>query len=209
VLPDGRVALTARLGAPGVFLAYTSGFPVVRRILVLRAGARALVLKVEAPGAAHVTLAPAPQGRLWLAWSRDGVIYAARTNRDASRLGAVRKIPIRRGSKVVDQLQGDGLGGRLDLVASLEARGAASFWHQQVLPGLLLQIKASTATDGPTRYVFRVTDAGEPVANATVKVGKQSLTTGLSGTVTLVTTDHPDTATASKLGYAAATSPIP
>jgi len=209
VLPDGRVALTARQGSPGVFLAYTSGFPVVRRILVLQAGARALVLEVEAPGAAHVTLAAAPQGRLWLAWSLDGVIYAARTNRDVSRLGVVRKIAIRRGSRAVDQLQGDGSGGSLDLVASLEARGAASFWHQQVLPGLSLEIKATTPTDSPTRYLFRVTDAGDPVANATVRVGKQSLTTGLSGTVTLVTTDHPDTATASKLGFAPATSPLP
>ena len=209
VLPDGRVALTARPGAPGVFLAYTSGFPKVRAIYVLRAGARTLILTVKAPGAAHVALAAGPQGRLWLLWSLDGTIFAARTNRAASRLGAVRKIPIRRGSKAVDQLQGDGSSGPLDLVASLETRGAASLWHQQVLPGLSLEITATTATDGPTRYVFHVTDAGEPIANAAVKVGKQSLTTGVSGTVTLVTSDRPASATASKLGYAPATTPIP
>ena len=57
--------------------------------------------------------------------------------------------------------------------------------------------------------MFRVTDAGEPVGNATVKVGKQALTTGLAGTVVLGTTDHPPTATASKLGYAPATTPVP
>jgi hypothetical protein len=209
VLPEGRVAISARLGAPGVYLAYTSGYPKVRWIYVLQVGARKLILKLKAPGAGHVALAAAPQGRLWLVWSRGRAIFAARTNRDGSRLGAVREIPIRRGSKDIGQLEGNGSGGALDLVALLARGGAGSLWHQQVLPGLSLAIKATASADSPTRYVFRVTDAGEPVANATVKVGKQSLTTGLGGTVVLSTSDHPPTATASKLGYAPATTPVP
>jgi hypothetical protein len=210
MLPSGRVALTARIGAPGVYLAYTSGYPKVRGIYMLLVGARRLTIKVKAPGAAHAVLAAAPQGRLWLAWSRDGKIYAARTNREASRLGGLREIPIRRGSKAVAQLQGDGSSGALDLVANLVSRGGSTvFWHQQVLPGLSLKVTATTPSGGPTRYAFRVTDAGEPVANATVTFGKQTLTTGLAGTVVLATTDHPPTVTASKLGYASAQVPIP
>ena len=209
VLPAGRVALAARLGAPGVYLAYTFGYPKVAGLNLLQVGARKLVLKIKAPGADHVVLAPAPQGRLWLVWSRAGAVFAARTNRAATRLGAVREIPIRRGSKAVDQLQANGSAGPVDLVA-LFARGtAASLWHQQVLPGLSLAIKATVSADSPTRYVFRVTDAGEPVANATVEVGKQSLTTGLAGTVALSTSDRPPTASASKLGYAPAMTPVP
>jgi len=209
VLPEGRVALAARAGAPGVYLAYATGFPKVRGVSVLQAGVRKLVLHVGAADAATVVLASAPQGRLWLAWSRDGAIFAARTNRAVTRLGAVRKVPLRRGAQAIDHLQGDGGLGPLDLVASFESRGTASFWHQRVLPGLSLTVKAIPSDSGPTRYVFRVTDAGESVANATVRVGKQSLTTGIAGVVALQTSDRPPSATASKLGYASATTPLP
>jgi hypothetical protein len=210
VLPDGHVALAARTGVSGVYLAYTSGFPRVKAIVLLRAGVRKVVVRLNAPGASHVVLAPAPQGRLWLAWSRGGTIFAARSNRAATKLGVVREIPIRRGARAVDQLQGDGSAGPLDLVASLESRaGAAAFWHQQVQPGLSLTVAVTTPKTGPARYVFRVADAGEPVANASIKVGNQVLTTGLAGTVVLVTGDRPATATATKLGYAPATATIP
>ena len=78
-----------------------------------------------------------------------------------------------------------------------------------MLPGLSLAITATVSAGGATKYVFRVTDAGEPMENATVKVGKQSLTTGLAGTVALATGDRPPNATASKPGYAPATTPLP
>jgi hypothetical protein len=208
VLPDGRVALAARTAAPGVYLAYTSGFPKVKAIVLLQAGVRRVVARLKAPGASHVVLVPAPQGRLWLAWSRGGTIFASRSNRGATRLGAVREVPVRRGAHAVDQLQGEGSGGPLDLVASLESRAGIAFWHEQVLPGLSLTVTVTTPKTGPARYVFRVSDAGEPVANASIKVGNQVLTTGLAGTVVLVTGDRPAAATATKPGYAAATATI-
>ena len=209
LLPEGRVALASRSGAPGVYLAYAVGYPRVRAISVLHVGVRKLVLEVKAPDAAHVLVAAAPQGRLWLVWSRDGVVFATRTNRSVTRVGAVQKIPARRGARAIDELQGDAALGPIDLVASFETRATASFWHQRVLPGLSLAIQAAPSTVGSKRYVFRVTDAGESVGNATVRVGKQSLTTGLSGLVALETSDRPPTATASKSGYATATTRLP
>ncbi len=209
VLPAGRVALSARAGATGVYLAYATGYPKPRGITLLDVGARRRVLAVKAPGAAHVVLASGPLGRMWLAWSRGGTIYVTRTDRAVTRIGAVRAVPIRRGARLVDRLAAEGSPGTLDLVASFETRGGAvRFWQEQVLPGLSLGISA-TATGGSTRYLFRVSDAGEPVANATVRFGKQSLTTGVSGTVVLVTGDRPGSATASKPGYAPATTPLP
>jgi hypothetical protein len=209
IIPEGRVALVSRPGLPGVYLAYTTGYPKTRRVAVLQVAAKQRVLDVTAPGAAHVALAPGPQGRLWLVWARGGAIYAARTNRGVSRLGAVRQIPVRRGARGIDQIQGDGSAGALDLVVTFAARAGVRFWHEQVLPGLTLGISKTGAAAGPTRYVFRVADAGDPVANASVKVGRQTLTTGISGTVVLVTSDHPASATASKEGYAAGTTPLP
>ncbi len=209
VLPDGRVALAGRIASPGVYLAYTTGFPKVRAVDLLSVGARTLVVRIKAPGASHVMLAPGAQGRLWLAWSRGATIFAVRTNRDVTKVGAVRQIRLRRGSTLVDELQGEGSGGPLDVVANLQNRGgSANVWHQQVLPGLTLAIAAGTPAGGVTKYVFRVTDAGEPVENATVKFGTQTLTTGLAGTVALSTSDRPPSATASKPGYAPATAPL-
>jgi hypothetical protein len=209
VLPSGRVAIAARTGASGVYLAYATGFPRVRGVSLLHVGVRKIVIRVDAANAAAVVLAAAPQGRLWLAWSREGAIFAARTNRSVTRLGAIRKIPLRRGAQAINHLQGDANLGALDLVASFESRGNASFWHQHVLPGLSLTVQASGPPTGQIRYVFEVTDAGEPVPNATVRVGKQVLTTGLAGVVALETSDRPASATAAKLGYAMATTRLP
>jgi len=209
VLPEGRVALVARAGLPGVYLAYTIGYPKVRRIAVLQVAARQRVLELEAPSAGHVALAPGSQGRLWLVWARGGAIYAVRTNRSVSRLGTVRQIPVRRGARGVDEIQADGSTGALDLIVTFEARAGVRFWHEQVLPGLTLGITKTGGPAGSTRYVFHVADAGDPIANASVKVGKQTLTTGISGTVVLVTSDHPTSATATKPGYAPGTTPLP
>jgi len=209
VLPEGRMALTSRPGLSGVFLAYTIGFPRVRRIAVLQVAAKQRVLEVRAPGAGHVALAAGPQGRLWLVWTSKGAVNAARTNRSVTRLGAVRQVPIRQGARAVGQVQAEGSTGSLDLLVTFEARAGIRFWHQQVLPGLSLGIKKTAAAGGAARYVFRVADAGEPVANASVRVGKQTLTTGISGTVELVTGDRPSSATATKPGYAPGTTPLP
>jgi hypothetical protein len=209
VLPEGPVALVSRPGAPGVYLAYTIGYPKVRRLAVLEVAARQRVLDLRAPGAGHVALAPGPQGRLWLVWARADEIYAARTNRSVSRLGAARRIPARQGAGRIDQIRGEGSAGALDLVVSFETRAGVRFWHQQVLPGLTLGITKTSGAAGATRYLFHVADAGDPIANANVRVGKQTLTTGVSGTVVLVTSDHPASATATKPGYAPGTTPLP
>ena len=209
VLPAGRVAISARLGAPGVYLAYTFGYPKVRGINLLQVGARKLVLKIKAPGAGQVALAPSPQGRLWVLWSSGGTIFAARTDRDVSRLGAVREIPIRRGSKVVAQVQGNGSSGPADLVA-LFARGAAvSLWHEQVLPGLSLAVKATVSADQPDALRLPRHGCGRGGGERDGR-GRQAVADDRPGRhVVLSTNDHPPTASASKPGYAPATTPVP
>ena len=37
----------------------------------------------------HANVAAAPEGRLWLMWEENGTIFAARTNRSATKVGAV------------------------------------------------------------------------------------------------------------------------
>jgi hypothetical protein len=209
VAPRQRTALSGRIGAGGVYLAYGVGFPSFRSIALLRVGAPRPTLRMQAPGATTVGIAAAPQGRLWLFWKRGGRLYATRTNRAANRLGAVRALAPPPGTKTLWHVQGDGSAGPLDLLVNARARGGTTLWHQQVLPQLSLQLVTTSQPDGTVRYTFRVTDAGEPVANASVRFGAQILTTGVPGTVSLTTSDHPPAAIAAKAGYAPGTVRIP
>jgi hypothetical protein len=207
--PGERVAIASRLGAGGVYLAYGVGFPAVRGVALWAVGAPRAVLRLPAPGATDVALAAAPDGRLWLAWARHGRSYVTRTNRAATRAEPVRAIPSPPRTTAIWRVQGEGSLGPLDLVMNLDATGGTTFWHQQILPLLSLAVTATAQSGGSTRYAFTVTDAGDPVANATVKVGTQTLTTGLAGTVALTTTDQPLAAFASKAGYATGSARVP
>ena len=209
VPPGERVAIAARLGAGGVYVAYGVGYPAVRGVALWAIGAPRAVLRLPAPEATDIALATAPDGRLWLAWARRGTSYVTRTNRAATRVEPVRAIRSPPRTTSIWRVQGEGSLGPLDLVTNLDATGGTTFWHQQILPLLSLDVTATAQPGGSTRYVFRVTDAGDPVPNASVKVGTQTLTTGLAGTVVLTTTDQPLVAFASKAGYATASARVP
>ena len=209
VPPGERVAVSSRRGAAGVYVAYGVGYPSVKGVALWLVGAPRAALRIPAAKASDIALAAAPDGRLWLAWARNGTSYVTRTNRAATRLEPVRAITAPPRTTSVWRVQGEGSLGPLDLVANIDAVGGTTFWHQQILPLLSLDIGAVGQGGGSTRYTFAVTDAGDPVPNATVKVGTQTLTTGLAGTVVLTTTDRPLAAFASKTGYATASAAIP
>lgn len=209
VPPGERVAVTTRLGAGGVYVAYGVGYPTVRRVALWPVGAARPVLRLPAAGASDIALAAAPEGRLWLAWAQNGTGYVTRTNRAATRVEPVRAVSSPPRTTSIWRVQGEGSLGPLDLIANIDATGGTTFWHQQFLPLLSLRVTASAQAAGSTRYTFTVTDAGDPVPNATVKVGTQTLTTGLAGTVVLTTTDRPLAAFASKAGYATGSARIP
>jgi hypothetical protein len=209
VPPGQRVALAARSGAAGVVLAYVVGYPKARGVAFWLVGAPAATFRLPAKGATDVALAAAPQGRLWLAWQQGGKLFATRTNRAATRVEPVRSFTPPPRTTAIWSVQGEASLGPLDLVTNLDATGGTTFWHQQILPLLSLRITATGQADGTVRYAFTVTDAGDPVPNATVRFGAQTLTTGISGTVVLTTSDHPLAASASKPGYATGSAPVP
>ncbi|HZO50928.1 MAG TPA: hypothetical protein VFB26_12355 [Gaiellaceae bacterium] len=214
VATESRTAVAARIGAQGVYVAYGHVARVAKPrrfvgIRLWRVGAPAPAVDLRAPDIGSVTLAAAPQGRLWLAWQRAGRLFAARTNRAATRVGAVRELPPPPRTGGVERMQGEGSAGPLDLVVDARGRGGLTVWHTRVLPGLTLRVRASTEAGGLARYRFAVLDAGDPVANAVVRVGAQSLVTGASGSVVLETSDRPGSATATKAGYAPAVVRVP
>lgn len=158
-----RVGVTGRLGATGVYVAFTDGSnEFAGRAAVWRFGAAA-GRTVSAPGARHVTIAAAPEGRLWILWDRDERIYARRSNRAAATFGPLLSVAAPARSRAVHDLAGEGSRGPLDLLALVERPGGSAEWHRRLLPALTVGVRRSA--HGVT---LAVTDAGEPVRGARV-----------------------------------------
>jgi hypothetical protein len=195
IYPGNRTSLTGRIGAPGVFLFFGQGYPTFKSLALWKVDTARPQIVINADRNEHANVAAAPEGRLWLMWEVNGQIYAARTNRTATRVGAANVIRAP-GSRTIYRLNGEGSAGPLDLFVN----DGQAFWHQQVLPKLQLTAKRSRRN-----LVFRVLDAGDPVSGATVKAGGRTLRTAANGSATLASAPSRRVkATASKAGYAPA-----
>jgi hypothetical protein len=203
IYPGNRTSITGRIGAGGVYLFFGQGYPTFKTLALWKVdGAKPhIVLKVDRNE--HANVAAAPEGRLWLIWEREGTIFAARTNKSATRVGAVNPLKPP-GSRTVYRLNGEGSAGPLDLIAN-DGQG---LWHQQVWPKL--QLTASTRATGAGRTItFRVLDAGDPVGGATVTAGGRTLKTAANGRATLQQARSARvSASASKAGYAPASTTV-
>jgi hypothetical protein len=203
IYPGNRTSLTGRIGAGGVYLFYGQGYPTFKTLALWKVDTAKPQLVIKADRNEHANVAAAPEGRLWLMWEQNGTIYAARTNRSASRLGAVNAIRPPSGASIF-RLNGEGSAGPLDLIANMQAAGGQALWHQQVWPKLSLTGSRKGAT-----IAFRVTDAGDPVAGAAVKAGGNTLKTNAAGRATLGKAPAGRVrATASKAGYAPAAATV-
>lgn len=208
-----RVGLSGRIGAGGIYAAYGFGTnPFNARPALWRFGtAKAKVIK-QPRDAEHTTLAPAPGGRIWVAWEgkdRGMRLFATRTNPAATRFGAVVSIKPPKGTDAVYRLNVEGSRGFLDVVALVQrSPGDIAHWHQRLRPGLTLTAKPSKVAAGKA-VTFKVADAGQAVkgAKVTLKLGgkKLSKTTQASGTakikVPAATKPGRYAASADKAGY--------
>jgi hypothetical protein len=197
------VGITGRMGAPGVFMAYTQGTnPFLGDPALFRVDT-GKVTKLTTKDGEQASIAAAPSGRLWVFWKKATTVFARRSNKAATRFGATRKLRVPGGGgSTIFSLAGEASRGPLDLLALVDppAAGIANF-HQRILPGLTLAAKQKKG--GKT--AFRVTDAGAPVAGAKVKVkGEGTKTTGAGGTVLFSLSKGKHRATATKQGYAPA-----
>ena len=203
-----RMGLSGRLGAPGVYLAYTAGSnPFDGRPALWRVGsAKPAVLRVKR-GARFTGIAPAPGGRLWVFWAVEQRLYAARTNPAATRFGAIVSLKAPKGTDNVWRLAGEASLGPLDLLVHLSRSDSdLGSYHQRILPGLSLSVKKIKGA-----VVLKVTDAGAAVKGAKVTLTggrkKRKATTAKNGKVTFTTpVGGKYSAVATKKGYAKATS---
>jgi hypothetical protein len=210
VSPEARTPVVARPGG-GVYLAAVGGYPMPQRVLVWKYPVpSAAVVGLEPSGASDATLAADPEGRLWAIWAsgRGGqpVIHARRSNPAATVWGAEVSVLSPPGSTELWKLDGYAQPGVIDVLAAVSTAGSLATWHAQLKPGLTL----TSATSGePRALTVRVTDAGVPVAGATVGAGGLVARTNAAGQARI---DLPHSkvatlvrATATNPGYVSAT----
>jgi hypothetical protein len=160
------VSVSGRIGAPGVYVAYTAGSSeFLGKPAIFRVGdSKGKVLSTQ-KGALQTALAPSAQGGMWVFWHRRGLIHARRSNRAVTAWSGTYTVTPPRGTDEINGLVGDAGTGPLDLVARLEHDGPNAGWHTRMAPKLTI-----TASKKGGKVKLRVADVGDPVAaQVTVK----------------------------------------
>jgi hypothetical protein len=202
-----RTPIAARPGKPGVYVAYPGGYPTQDRVLLWKVGAGASTTLAKGGGDHRaVTLAAAPDGRIWVLWSQrvnDAPrVLARRSNAAVSKFGATVSIAPPPGGDSIWKLDASAQAGVLDVLGSFSTPGSLATWHSQIRPGLTIERSKSGQT-----VKVRVLDAGDPVAGAHVTISGDSGTTATNGRVTLTLKKGAKLkVTATKTGYTKATS---
>jgi hypothetical protein len=215
VTPDQRVGLTGRPGKPGVYAAYNGGGASQSTVLLWRFGSSSAITLASD----HTTelrdpaIAATPDGRLWVAWSAKGRIWARRSNPSATQWGAVTSIPVRLGTGTVFKLALDATTGPLDVFGGFAPQSGSGVqtWHSQILPGLTLTVspaKLSLVKGKKGTVKLTVADAGVGVQGAKVTLAGHSAKTNKNGKAKLkvgpVGATKSFTIVATKTGYATA-----
>jgi hypothetical protein len=151
----------------------------------------------------QLALATAPGGRLWAGWMEDGRLKLRRSNRAATVFGATVTVGGPPGDGGVYQLDLSGQADRVDAVTRTEKSGSGvALYHAQSYPGLTLTAR------GGRRAVFGVTDAGDAVSGATIRVAGHTVTTNGRGQASVTLPSGRYTATASKDKYVSASAAL-
>jgi hypothetical protein len=194
----GRVPLAVRAASGDFFVADSAGYPTANRILLWELGGGVRTVTAGGGEKRTVALAADPGGRLWLAWSRrdSNRLFFRRTNPHGLAFGAVVSVRIPQGQIEASELDISAQADRLDALARFSsATGAVTLFHTQVYPGLTLRASGVRVT------TFRVTDAGDPVAGATIRVAGRTATTSSAGVATIDLPRGTFRATATKMNY--------
>jgi hypothetical protein len=140
----GRTPITGRAGRPGVWMAYTSGYPSSERVLVWKVGDGASTTLEFAKGVDHRTVAITsdPEGRVIVVWSRDGAgdksqLFARVSNTDVTAWGPAFAIPGLPKASSGWALQASAQSGALiDVVRNWSENNDTTmrFFHTQALP---------------------------------------------------------------------------
>jgi hypothetical protein len=202
-----NLAIAARLGHSGVYVAYCTGSSKCK-LKLWHVGAKKAMSLPGSPSPGMVSIAGGPGGRIWVAWFDESTlkVYVTRTNSAVTKLGAVHsyKTPC-----VEHGLLGlsSGTSGRLDVAMQCLAKSLkAAEYFTQVEVGLHVSAKPHSVTNTKAHKVtMKVTDVGDAVKGAKVKFDGHSATTNGKGKVSFTLKKHTKPgkyrATASKSEY--------
>jgi hypothetical protein len=198
-----KTPIVARSKGGGFYAAYALGYPTANQVRVWRVGAGSARLLARTDANSQVTLAADPKGRIWAVWS-DGTfgethVLAARSNPEATRFGAAVDAGAVRDAHSTYSVDASATSSALDILALFgtgTSSGGATY-VARIEPGLTLKARKRKG-----RVTFTVTDAGDPVRGATVRLAGRASITDRKGHATLVR--ERGRATASAPGYATA-----
>jgi len=188
-----ELVIAGRDTGPGVFAAYTPDNKVVR--LVRYGGGSVAVGSVAGVTPKTLGVATGPDGRIWVMWGDDSAgLAVTRSNKGVTRFEPIQHLTHVPSS--LFRLAGDGRLGPLDLlvdeippVKSGPIPPAGTF-YARVLPVLSMTVGSTAVKDKHgkvTGYTLtvKVTDAGDPVAAATVQAAGHTAKTTAAGTAKL------------------------
>lgn len=199
-----RTPIVARAGG-GAFVA--GGTPDERAVRVWRVGGGAASVSVGSGIKQQIALAAAPDGRLWVGWrdTDSGGLVLRRSNRTGTVWGAPVRAPRPAGQDAgIYNLDLAAQADRVDVVArTAKDTATVSLHHTQVFPGLSTSARAERGV-----VTVRVTDAGDPVAGASVTVGGRRARTGADGTAEITVEPGRYPVVATKPRYVSARSAV-
>ncbi|HEY3021435.1 MAG TPA: sialidase family protein [Solirubrobacteraceae bacterium] len=182
--------ITARPGG-GLFIAHADG----ERTLLWPVGAPRSVLLGGGAGNHYVaSVAPTPDGRVWVIWTLEQAgkvaVIARRSNPQVTRFGERVTIAAPANTQRIYAIDASSQALRLDVVGTVgtfaAGNAAVSQQHTQLLPPLELSASPRSFRGGRTQQVvFTVTDVGVPVAGATVTAAGRSDTSDARGRAVL------------------------
>jgi hypothetical protein len=186
-----RTPIAVRPGRPGAFVAYPGNYPTTTRVLLWKVGASGSTVVANGAGEhRNVTVAGAPDGRVWVLWeqrtpSGAPLVFARRSNPDVTAFGET--VSFKAPPKASDawKLDADAQTGKVDVLGSFTTPAGLATWHTQVLPGLtLVTQKAKRLKGGRVSVKVRVLDAGAAVSGASVGAAGKKVTTAADGRAT-------------------------
>lgn len=183
--PRDELQLAARSAGGGVFAPYTSDKTHVR---LLRYGAGSVAVgRLAGVSASSLGDATGPAGRIWVMWGDGSGIAITRSNMAVTRFEPIQHLKL--AAVTLYRVSGDGLLGPLDLFvdeipsADIHAPGEL---YTRVLP--LLSVAESVSVHHGKKGVVTgygvkvtVTDAGDAIGGASVKLGAKTVITSKSG----------------------------
>ena len=181
--PGQRVAMVGRPGG-GVFIAYAMGYPTARTIRILNVTTNATLDVPRTADARSIALTAEPDGRLWLTWRQGETVFAVHTDPAVTELGSIGRWGAPRGTEDLWKSTAVGTTGGAALVYTATAQNAINVWSTNVVRTLTVTASPRSVRRGEPVTVT-VTDAGDPVAGATVRIGSRTGTTNAAGRVTL------------------------